>query len=307
MKSFQTHKISQESSGLTIENYLKQILHYSGRKIQKLTRQKGLFINGKPAFLQRQLRANDSLRVLVFEDSSYGVQPEPGAIEILYEDNHLLVLSKPPFQLVHPTGQTTGGTLANFLAHHFAERSIISTIRPVHRLDRDTSGCVIFAKDAHSQSLLEQQLQARTLKRTYWALVKGTVEPPSGTIDAPIGAHPTLANRRAVTSKGEPAVTHYRTIRNFPDATLLELTLDTGRTHQIRVHLADLGHPVLGDRMYGSRSPLISRQALHAMSVSFEHLETNQPVTVTAPLPADFERLMSYYEKTSTSAATTSV
>lgn len=307
MKSFQTHKISQEHTGITIENYLKQILHYSGRKIQKLTRQKGIFINGKPAFLQRQLKVNDSLRVLILEDSSYGVQPEPGAIEIRYEDKHILVLNKPPFQLVHPAGQTIGGTLANFLAHHFAALGIISTIRPVHRLDRDTSGCVIFAKDAPSQSLLEQQLQARTLKRTYWALVKGIVQPPAGTIDAPIGAHPTLANRRAVTTKGEPAVTHYQTIRSFPEATLLELSLETGRTHQIRVHMAELGHPVLGDRMYGSRSPLISRQALHAVSVSFEQLETKEPVTVTAPLPADFERLISYYEKTSTASATTSV
>ncbi|WP_094605021.1 putative RNA pseudouridine synthase [Sporomusa silvacetica DSM 10669] len=294
MKSFQTHKISSEHAGLTVENYLKQILHQSGRTIQKLTRQKGIFLNGKPVFLQRPLKVNDSLRVLVLEDASYGVQPEPGTIEILYEDAYLLVLNKPPYQLVHPTGQTTTGTLANHLAHHLAEQGVISTVRAVHRLDRETSGCIIFAKDARSQSLLEQQLKTRTLKRTYWALTKGLVEPPSGTIDAPIGPHPSLPNRRAINLQGETAVTHYQTIRSFSDTSLLELTLDTGRTHQIRVHLAHLGYPILGDKMYGLRSPLISRQALHATSVTFEHLGNNQPVTVAAPLPADIARMIDF-------------
>lgn len=292
MKSFQTHKILEEHAGLTVEAYLKQILGHSGRKLQKLTRQKGILINNRPAFLQKQLKANDRLRVLVLEDTSYGVQPEPGDIDILYEDEHLLVVNKPAYQLVHPTGQTTGGTLANYMAYHLAERGTVSTIRPVHRLDRETSGCVIFAKDAHSQFQLEQQLKERTLKRTYQALVKGIIQPPAGTIDAPIGPHPTLPNRRAVSPHGEEAVTHYQTTRTFSDAALLEVNLDTGRTHQIRVHLAHLGHPLIGDRMYGLRSPLISRQALHAAAVSFSGLSDNNPITVTAPLPADFTRLL---------------
>jgi 23S rRNA pseudouridine1911/1915/1917 synthase len=294
LKSFQTHKISSEQAGLTVENYLKQILHQSGRTIQKLTRKKGIFLNGKPVFLQKPLKVNDSLRVLVLEDASYGVQPEPGTIEILYEDAYLLVLNKPPYQLVHPTGQTTTGTLANHLAHHLAVQGIVSTVRAVHRLDRETSGCVIFAKDARSQSLLEQQLKTRTLTRAYWALAKGLVEPPSGTIDAPIGPHPSLPNRRSISLQGETAVTHYQTIRSFTDTSLLKLTLDTGRTHQIRVHLAHLGYPILGDKMYGLRSPLISRQALHATSVTFEHLGNKQSVTVAAPLPADMARIIDF-------------
>lgn len=297
MKSYQTHKISSEYAGLTVENYLKQILHQSGRKIQKLTRQKGISLNGKPVFLQRQLKTNDRLRILVLEDTTYGVQPEPGMIEILYEDAYLLVLNKPPYQLVHPTGQTTGGTLANYLAYHLAEQGVVSVIHAVHRLDRETSGCVLFAKDAHSQFLLEQQLKDKTLKRTYWALTKGLVEPPAGTIDAPIGPHPSLSNRRAITPQGEAAITHYQTVRSFSDTTLLELMLDTGRTHQIRIHLAHLGYPIVGDKMYGLRSPLISRQALHAISVTFKHLETKQLITVTAPLPADFTRILALSEQ----------
>lgn len=297
MKSYKHYKISPEHTSLTIENYLKQVLQYSGRKIQKLTRAKGIFINGRQAFLQKQLKASDTLRVLVIDDISYGVQPEAGAIEVLYEDDFMLVLNKPPFQLVHPAGQTTGGTLANHLAHHLAERGIVSTIRAVHRLDRETSGCVIFAKNPRSQFMLEQQLKAQTLKRTYWALVQGIVSPPSGTISAPIGPHPSLPNHRAITATGDEAITRYCTLRSFSAASLLELNLETGRTHQIRVHLAHLSYPIIGDRMYGIRSPHISRQALHAASVSFGHLGNKEIITVTAPLPPDFARIIELYDK----------
>lgn len=287
-KSFNTYKVSKEHAGLTVENYLKQVLQYSGRQIQKLTRRKGILLNGKTVYLQKKVKPDDTLRVIVDGDNAYGVQPEQGPVEILYEDDYLLVINKPAYQLVHPTGHTTSGTLANYLAYHLEQRGIICTIRAVHRLDRETSGCIIFAKDARSQFLLEQQLAARTLKRTYWALVKGSVSPPAGTIDAPIGPHPHFANRRAVTAHGDPAITHYQTVRSFPEATLLELTLDTGRTHQIRVHLAHIGYPVIGDGMYGVRSPWIGRQALHASFVSFRHLQDQRELTVHAPLPADF-------------------
>lgn len=290
MRSFDTYKVADEHSGLTVEAYLKQILQYSGRKIQKLTRAKGLFLNGRSVYLQRKVKGNDMLKVLVLEDSSYGVQPEEGPVDILYEDKHLWIINKPAYQLVHPTGQTTKGTLANFLAGHLQARGVFSAIRPLHRLDRETSGCVIFAKDARSQFILEQQLRDGSLKRDYVALVQGTVEPPTGTIDAPIGAHATHPNRRAVDKRGEPAVTHYRRVDTFNDVSLLELELETGRTHQIRVHLSHLGYPILGDRMYGARSPLISRQALHAASVALNNLTDNHPVTVHAPLPNDLTR-----------------
>lgn len=297
MRSFASYKVAHEHSGLTMENYLKQILQYSGRKIQKLTRQKGVFLNGKQVFLQKKIKTDDTIRILVPEDTSYGVQPEQGPIEILYEDEYLLVLNKPPRQLVHPTGQTTAGTLANYLAFHLEKQGIISTIRAIHRLDRETSGCVLFAKDGRSQFILEQQLAANTLKRSYWALVKGIVTPSSGTIDAPIGPHPSLPNRRAINVQGEHAITHYQTLDTFsPEAvSLLELHLETGRTHQIRLHLAHLGYPIIGDGMYGMRSPLISRQALHAHSVTFQHIKDNREITVEAPLPPDFMQVLARY------------
>jgi 23S rRNA pseudouridine1911/1915/1917 synthase len=292
MKSFTTHKVAAEHAGLTVENYLKQILQYSGRKLQKLTRQKGVLLNGKPAYLQKKLKASDTLRILVSEDTAYGARPEQGVINILYEDDYLLVLNKPAYQLVHPAGHTTGGTLANYVAYELQERGRLSTVRPIHRLDRNTSGCVIFAKDARSQFILEQQLQGSVLQRTYWALVQGTIYPPAGTITAPIGPHPSLPNRRAVHEQGEPAITHYHTIRDFPDASLLELTLETGRTHQIRLHLAHLGYPIIGDGMYGVRSSWINRQALHASAVSFHHVADKQEITVHAPPPADFAQAL---------------
>ncbi len=286
MKKFNIYK-TVEHAGLTVEEYLKQVLKISGRKIQKLTRQKGILLNGRTVYLQKKLKATDTLRVLAFEDTDYGVLPEPGIVEVLYEDDYLFVLNKPAFQLVHPTGQTTSGTLANYLANHLKQRGVVNTIRPVHRLDRDTSGCVIFAKDGGSQNLLEQQLKKGTLKRTYVALVNGAVEPASGVIDAPIGPHPSLQNRRAINDKGDPAITHYRTLQSFASNTLLELTLETGRTHQIRIHLAHLGHPIIGDGMYGVASPLISRQALHASSIGFRDLKNDQEIVIEAPLTPD--------------------
>ncbi|MCC5464304.1 RluA family pseudouridine synthase [Pelosinus baikalensis] len=294
MKSFATYKVIKEHEGLTLEEYLKTILQYSGRKIQKLTRQKGIFLNGKKVFLQRKVKSQDVLRVLMAQDMTYGVEPEEGSIEILYEDDYMLVVNKPAYQLVHPTGQTTKGTLANYLAYHLQQQGVITTIRPVHRLDRETSGCVIFAKDDRSQFILEQQLKDRTLKRVYWALVKGIVHPPAATIDFPIGFHPTMANRRAVREKGDPAITHYHTLHNFSETSLVELRLDTGRTHQIRVHLAHIGYPLLGDGMYGIRTSWLTRQALHASSVSFNHIKDQHEIIVQAPLPPDLTRAIDF-------------
>lgn len=294
MKTFTTYKIAQEHAGLPLESYLKQILQYSGRKIQKLTRQKGIVLNGKAVFLQKKVKSGDTLRILNSEDAAYGVQPEAGPIDILYEDNYMLVINKPAHQLVHPTGQTTNGTLANYLAYALQQRNIVTTIRPVHRLDRETSGCIIFAKDSRSQFMLEQQLKDKRLKRIYWALVRGVVSPATGTIDAPIGAHPSMPNRRAIQQQGEQAITHYRTIGSYSDASLLELTLDTGRTHQIRLHLAHLGYPIIGDGMYGVRAPWMARQALHAASISFMHLRDNHEVAIQAPLPQDFAEALEF-------------
>jgi len=295
MKSYTTFPIAEEHQGLTVEVYLKQILRYSGRKIQKLTRQKGILLNRKNVFLQKKVKQGDILRVLTLEDLSYGVEPEQGPVEVLYEDGYLIILNKPSGLLVHPAGQTTQGTLSNYLAHYYQQQGVICTIRPIHRLDRETSGCVVFAKDSHTQALLDKLLKDGSLKRSYQAIVTGIVDPPAGIINAPIGPHPTKPNQRAVNQKGDPAITHYKTLRNFSEASLLELTLETGRTHQIRVHLAHSGHPIVGDRMYGKGSTLISGQALHAFSLHFTHPVEQREIAVEAPFPVIFLKVLQSY------------
>lgn len=298
MKSYKTYQIDAEHQGLTVEFYLKNILQYSGRKIQKLTRLKGIELNRKSVFLQKKIKAGDILNVLVLEDQTYGVTPEEGPVDILFEDSQVIVLNKPAGLLVHPAGQTMSGTLANHLAFYFQQKNVVLTIRPLHRLDRDTSGCIVFAKDSNTQALLEQQLHSGLLKRSYFALVEGVMEPTEGTIELPIGKHPSMPNRRVVTERGERAVTHYRTLNNVfeesrSEISLLELRLETGRTHQIRVHLAHVGHPVIGDRMYGKKSPLIQRQALHAESISFiRPKEGGGEITLQAPVPLDFKQIL---------------
>lgn len=292
MKSFHTCRIEPEHQGLTVEDYLKSVLKVSGRKIQKLTRLKGIRLNKKSVFLQKKVKAGDELSILELEDRTYGVAPEEGTVTVLYEDAQVIVLNKPSGMLVHPAGQTAVKTLANYLAYYFQQKGEVLTIRPLHRLDRDTTGCVVFAKDAETQAQLEQQLHNGQCKRTYYALVEGNIAPSEGTIDLPIGNHPSKPNRRAVTEHGERSVTYYRTLRVLsgrdPAISLVELELETGRTHQIRVHLAHLGYPVLGDRMYGKKSALMDRQALHAESITFVQPKEGKEITVHAPLPDDF-------------------
>lgn len=205
-------------------------MKYSGRKIQKLTRQKGILLNGRTVFLQKQVKTGDVLRVLAFEDSTYGVEPEPGPVEILYEDSYLIILNKLCGLLVHPAGQTSRGTLGNYLAHYYQQHGAICTIRSLHRLDRETSGCVVFAKDGRTQALLEKFLQEGSLKRTYR-------------------------------------------------------------------DLAHIGHPIIGDRMYGKGSALISGQALHAFSLRFPHPVEQREIAVEAPFPLNFLQVLQKYSR----------
>jgi len=291
VRTYDKYTVATEHEGLTVETYLKQIVQCSGRRLQKLTRAKGILLKGHNVFLQKKVKAGDIVQVLVMTDQAYGVQPEEGKINVLYEDAQFIVLDKAAGQLVHPAGQTKEGTLANYLAHYFQTKGILTTIRPLHRLDRDTSGCVAFAKDARTQTEIEQQQQSGSFKRTYLALVQGVLE-QEGVIDEPIGLCPGKPNRRMIRSEGDQAITRFRTVQTLADVSLLELSLTTGRTHQIRVHLAHIGHPILGDGMYGRRSAIIGRQALHAATLSFTHPHTSQEVTVNAPFPADMARVM---------------
>lgn len=292
------YTVAEAESGLTLEQYLKDVLKVAARRRQKLFFSKTVYLNGRSAHSKQLVKAGDTVGVREFLDTSYGVTPEQGAIEVLYEDDAVVVLNKPAGLLVHPTGQTKTGTLANRLAYYFKAQGKTVTIRPLHRLDRDTSGCVLFAKTAKVQKLLEQELALGNIHRRYEALVVSNGKRleelcPEGRIELPIGRDPFKPNQRRVTEKGQAAVTCFKVMETLGDKLLLELELETGRTHQIRVHLGYLGFPVLGDRMYGTSSRLIKRQALHARYLKFKHPVTGEEVAVTAPRPQDFANAIS--------------
>jgi 23S rRNA pseudouridine1911/1915/1917 synthase len=218
--------------------------------------------------------------------------PQPIALAIVAEDDALLVVDKPAGLVVHPGSGNWEGTLLNALLHHAPQLAAVPRAGIVHRLDKDTSGLLVVAKTITAQTDLVRQLQARTVTREYLALAQGDVA-RGGTIDAPIGRHPTKRTTMGVVTTGKPARTHYEVVERFGRATLLRCRLETGRTHQIRVHLATLGHPLVGDPAYGKKSPLpFARQALHAARLGLVHPVTRAACAWESPLPADFAALL---------------
>jgi 23S rRNA pseudouridine1911/1915/1917 synthase len=287
------HAVSGEEVGKTVEEVLTGSMRISRRMIQRLTRARGIQVNRRPAYLGRALRAGDVITARVDWPEESGLAPVAMDLVIPYEDADLLVVDKPPFLLVHPTSPHHDATLAHGVAHHLLAEGLHTKVRPLHRIDRDTSGLVLFAKTAVAHHRLDLQLRDHTLRREYLALVEGTIAADAGEIDAPIGPHPTQPQLRAVSPGGEPALTRYRVLERLAGATLLAVELETGRTHQIRVHLAHLGHPLVADRQYGARdSALLRRQALHSARLSFLHPSSDAPLTVESPLPPDLAELV---------------
>lgn len=239
------------------------------------------------------------------------VQPQPSLEEcarqaeeiplaVVFEDAHLLVINKPPGLVVHPGSGNWSGTLMNALLHHVPQAAGLPRAGIVHRLDKDTSGLMVVAKTLEAQTDLVRQLQARSVSREYLALVHGFVA-RDGTVDAPIGRDPCHRTRMAVVEGGKPAVTRYRVRRRFATCTLVECRLETGRTHQIRVHMASLGHPLLGDAVYAPArrhlpGPTFHRQALHAWRLSLVHPVRGETLSWESPLPADFAALLAELE-----------
>jgi 23S rRNA pseudouridine1911/1915/1917 synthase len=287
------HTVTDEEAGRTVQAIVTGSLGISRRRIQKLTRSQGIRLNRRAAHLAGKVRAGDVVVARAADHQEVGLEPVPMALSILHEDADLLVLDKPPGVLVHPTSPAHRETLSHGIAHHFLQQGLHSRVRPVHRLDRDTSGLLVVAKSTLVHQRLDEQLRARTMHREYLAWVDGVVERDEGIVDAPIGRHKRNPNLRAVRPEsGEPALTRVRVEERFAAATRARLELETGRTHQIRVHLAHLGHPVLGDAAYGG--PAVSglrRLALHAARIAFRHPSTGEPVSMEAPLPADLQEL----------------
>ncbi|MDQ7850087.1 MAG: RluA family pseudouridine synthase [Armatimonadota bacterium] len=243
----------------------------------------------KPA---ARVRRGQEVTVEIPAPSPSALRPEPMPLDVRYEDADLLVVNKPPGLVVHPGPGHPGGTLVNaILARVPGLAGIGGVLRPgvVHRLDKDTSGLLVVAKNEATLRALQAAIKARAVTRCYLALVHGHPVPQEGTIEAPIARHPHHRQRMAVVPEGRAAVTRYRVVEQFPAAALVEATLLTGRTHQLRVHFAHIGHPVVGDRIYGRRRETwgMDRQALHAYRLTFTHPRSGAPVDVEAPLPED--------------------
>ena len=266
---------------------------------QRLLEEGRVLREGRPLRKNDKLQAGDVLALDLPEPQPVALEPEDIPLDIVYEDNDLLVINKPKGLVIHPAAGHWSGTLVNALLYHCRDSlsGINGELRPgiVHRIDKDTSGLLIVAKNDFAHQALAAQLQDHTLARTYVCLVVGGVREDSGVIDAPIGRHPTDRKKMAVTEKNSRhAVTHWRVLERFPGYTLLECRLETGRTHQIRVHMAYRNHPIVGDTVYGRPKPELGQdsQCLHARALTFRHPRTGETMTLTCPLPDYFTRLL---------------
>ena len=279
----------------TVGEYLKK-KGYSRQIIIHLKKtEHGILQNGEWAYVRTPLVPGDVLKITLLEESaSEHILPVPMESDIVYEDEDLLVVNKPFDMPVHPSIHNYDNTLANGMAYYFQQKGETFIFRCINRLDRDTTGLLILAKNALSASILSNDMKARKIHRTYQAVVSRIPVPASGTIDAPIARKEDSAIERCVDfEKGEPAVTHYRTLETKENLALVELSLETGRTHQIRVHMQHIGCPLLGDYLYHPDFTLINRVALHSYSLTFDHPITGKSMYFCAPLPKDMAGLLS--------------
>lgn len=266
---------------------------------QKLLEDGAVTCGGKTLRKNDKLTAGDTLDVLLPQVQPVFIEAENIPLDVVYEDDDVIVINKPKGMVVHPAAGHWSGTLVNALLHHCRDSlsGINGELRPgiVHRIDMDTSGLLIVAKNDFAHQSLAEQLQDHSLCRTYACIAIGNFKEDSGTIDAPIGRHPMDRKKMAVTEKNSRnAVTHWRVLERFGNYTLLECRLETGRTHQIRVHLSWRNHPILGDMVYGRKKPELgqSSQCLHARELTFRHPRTGESITVTCPLPDYFESVL---------------
>lgn len=289
-----------EFSGQRLDQILARLLaQHSRSRLQGWIRAGRVAVNGAPIVEARyKLWGGETIEVAEAPDErAESSSPENIPLHVVYEDEALMVIDKPAGLVVHPGNGHWHGTLLNALLYHVPQLDKVPRAGIVHRLDKDTSGLMVVAKTLEAQTDLVRQLQARTVKRHYQALARGFVE-CSGTVNAPIGRHPTLRTRMAVVRTGKPARTHYRVLEAFATCTLIECALETGRTHQIRVHMTSLGHPLVGDPAYGGvpsrvpQGPLFPRQALHATRLALTHPQTGRALFWKSSLPADMATLV---------------
>ena len=285
--------IVSEEDGIRIDSYLSSKLDYSRSRVQRLIKDNKIKVNGKIINNSYLIKLNDEISVELEIDSDVDVQGEDIPLDIIYEDDDLLIINKESGMVVHPAPGHYSGTLVNALLYRYS-LSGGDSFRPgiVHRLDKDTSGLMIVAKNEWAHDKLSSMISKKEVERKYLAIVSGVIKHDTGTIDAPVGRDENNRQKMAVTDhNGKDAITHFKVLERFCNSTYIECKLDTGRTHQIRVHMAYLGTPILGDTLYGKESNLIARQALHAYHLSFEHPITHEWIAIEAKLPEDMKKI----------------
>ncbi len=293
---------AEEFVGERIDKFLSCRLEEVSRSyIQKLIKEGHVSVNGKPVKANYKLGAGDKISVEIPEAKEPDILPEDIPLDILYEDQDILVVNKPKGMVVHPAAGHYSGTLVNALMYHCKDSlsGINGVMRPgiVHRIDMDTTGSLLVCKNDEAHRILAEQLKEHTIRREYHAIVYGNIKEDTGTVDAPIGRHPTDRKKMSINHKnGKQAVTHYEVLERFGNFTYIRCRLETGRTHQIRVHMASLHHPLLGDEVYGPSSrppfPGLKGQVLHAKILGIYHPATGEYMEFDAPLPQYFVDLL---------------
>ena len=288
--------LGPEDGGVKVDTLLRRRLHLSGTVIRRIKwLPDGILVDGARVNTAFRPREGQTLSVRLSDpERRSGILPAPGPLDIVYEDGDLLILNKAPGVPVHPGPGHFNDTIGNFLLNYYNSEGIEGDFHPVHRLDRGTSGLMAVAKHPHAQEVLKGQLHTPTFRRVYLAVCDGGPQPPSGVVDAPLGPREGSLVEQMVRPDGKPARTRYRVLSAHSGRSLLRLELDTGRTHQIRVHMAYLGHPLTGDFLYGREDrTLISRPALHSAELSFLHPLTGRLLSFSRPMPGDMAALLS--------------
>lgn len=287
-----------EHAGVRLDAFLSADGALTRSQAARLIAEGRVRVNGKPAAKSARLSGGETVTVDVPQLRETALPPQDIPLDVVYEDDDVIVVNKPTGLVVHPAPGHPDGTLVNALLHHCGDSlsGIGGEKRPgiVHRIDRDTSGLIIAAKNDAAHLALSAQLKDHSLSRTYECLVTGNMKQDSGTVDAPIGRSSADRKKMAVVPTGRRAVTHWEVVARYPGVTHLRCRLETGRTHQIRVHMAYIGHPILGDTVYGAKKPVpgLTGQCLHATGLRFVHPRTGEPVELHCPLPPEFTAML---------------